>query len=111
MSFDDGIYKQFKKCGKATCRCAGGALHGPYYYRFYREDRRLKKQYLRKAEVPPDVLAEGIRRKRHRGGPLPRRPFSILEDIIKLQEQLDRMFPAPARPVANDGVKSEKGKE
>ncbi len=40
------ICGQWKRCGRPNCRCARGELHGPYYYRFYREDGRLKKQYL-----------------------------------------------------------------
>ena len=40
------ICAQWKRCDRANCRCAQGELHGPYYYRFYREDGRLKKQYL-----------------------------------------------------------------
>ena len=40
------ICAQWKRCGRANCRCTQGELHGPYYYRFYRENGRLKKQYL-----------------------------------------------------------------
>ena len=42
---------QYRKCGKPGCRCNAGALHGPYFFYFYREDGKLKKSYIRKAEA------------------------------------------------------------
>ena len=42
---------QWKRCGRPTCRCAQGALHGPYHYLFWRERRRLRKRYVRLADV------------------------------------------------------------
>ncbi len=39
------------KCGKKTCKCAKGQLHGPYWYAYYRVDGRLKREYVGKA--PP----------------------------------------------------------
>jgi len=43
------ICQQFKKCGKAGCKCNAGTLHGPYYYYFYRINGKLKKSYISKA--------------------------------------------------------------
>lgn len=45
------ICQQYRKCGKASCKCNTGALHGPYFYYFYREDGKLKKSYIRKADA------------------------------------------------------------
>jgi len=46
------VQPQFVRCGKANCRCANGELHGPYFYRFWRDSYgRLRKQYVRKADV------------------------------------------------------------
>ncbi len=45
------VCAQWKRCGKPGCRCARGALHGPYYYRFWREDGRLRKAYVRPSEL------------------------------------------------------------
>jgi hypothetical protein len=42
---------QWRKCGKAGCRCARGDLHGPYFARFWRQGGRLRKTYVRKADV------------------------------------------------------------
>jgi hypothetical protein len=39
------------RCGAGGCRCARGELHGPYHYRFWREGGRLRKVYVRPAEL------------------------------------------------------------
>lgn len=37
------------KCGDKSCHCAkGGALHGPYWYRYERKDGKLCKRYVGK---------------------------------------------------------------
>jgi len=45
------VIAQYVRCGKPACRCASGSLHGPYWYRFFREEGRLFKQYIPGAEV------------------------------------------------------------
>ena len=45
------VCAQWKRCGKPACKCASGRLHGPYYYRFWREDGRLRKVYVKPADV------------------------------------------------------------
>lgn len=47
------VHAQWLRCGRPGCRCAAGRLHGPYFYRFWRESGRLRKQY-----VPKDRVAE-----------------------------------------------------
>jgi hypothetical protein len=42
---------QWKRCGRPACRCVGGQFHGPYHYLFWREDGRLRKRYVRQADV------------------------------------------------------------
>jgi hypothetical protein len=39
------------RCGKPSCKCARGELHGPYFYRFRRTGRRLRKTYVRKSKA------------------------------------------------------------
>ena len=46
------VLAEMKRCGKTNCRCASGALHGPYTYRYYRDRSRLRKQYVRSCDVP-----------------------------------------------------------
>jgi hypothetical protein len=36
------------KCGKLTCRCAAGQLHGPYWYAYQRQTGRVKSWYVGK---------------------------------------------------------------
>ena len=43
---------QLVRCGTLGCRCARGELHGPYFYRFWRENGRLRKRYVRLDDVP-----------------------------------------------------------
>jgi hypothetical protein len=45
------ICTQYVRCGKPGCKCARGELHGPYFYRFWREGGKLKKVYIKKADV------------------------------------------------------------
>jgi hypothetical protein len=47
------VIAQYVCCGKAGCRCARGELHGPYWYRKWREGRRQWKAYVK----PQDVAA------------------------------------------------------
>src|SRR5262245_46595660 len=51
------VCRQSRRCGKPNCRCADGELHGPYFYRFWREGRKLRKEYIR-----PERLAEVMKR-------------------------------------------------
>lgn len=54
------VHAQFVRCGKPGCRCATGDLHGPYFYRFWRDELgRLHKQYVRQADV--DAVREACR--------------------------------------------------
>lgn len=44
------VQRQRVRCGKANCKCARGELHAAHY-RFWREGGRLRKAYVRRAEV------------------------------------------------------------
>ena len=45
------VCRQWARCGRPTCRCARGELHGPYDYLFWREGGRLRKRYVRQADA------------------------------------------------------------
>lgn len=46
------VCAQYIRCGKPNCRCARGELHGPFYYRFWRDHNgRQHKVYVRKADL------------------------------------------------------------
>jgi hypothetical protein len=44
------VQLQLVRCGKAACRCARGQLHEAFY-RFWREDGRLRKAYVRRNDL------------------------------------------------------------
>lgn len=58
------VCAQFVRCGKSTCHCAHGELHGPYYYRFWREGGRLRKRYIPAGDVAAAQAACSTRRLR-----------------------------------------------
>ena len=45
------VCKQLKTCGKTNCRCMRTGQKHVHYYRFYRENGRLRKQYVRSADL------------------------------------------------------------
>lgn len=45
------VCAQMVRCGKASCKCARGELHGPYFYRFVWEHGKQRKRYVRKEEL------------------------------------------------------------
>ena len=47
------LQRQMRRCGKASCRCADGALHGPYVYLSVRTGERSGLLY-----VPAEIVDE-----------------------------------------------------
>jgi hypothetical protein len=45
------VCAQLVRCGRPGCRCARGSLHGPYFYRLWREGGRVRKEYVRPADL------------------------------------------------------------
>lgn len=49
------LHAERKRCGKDSCRCSSGReedLHGPYYYRRWRdEDGNQQKEYVPRSDV------------------------------------------------------------
>ena len=56
------VCAQWVRCGKPGCRCARGERHGPYHYVFRRQGGRLRKRYVRQADVAT-VQAQAQRRR------------------------------------------------
>ena len=56
------LHVEWKRCGKPTCRCRSGALHGPYYSRRWRVGGRQRKEYIPKDVVLSVLLAIETRR-------------------------------------------------
>ena len=61
-TFPGSVCEQWKRCGTTGCRCAKGNLHGPYFYRFWRQGGRLRKEYVPKALFDQVAVACEARR-------------------------------------------------
>jgi hypothetical protein len=57
MTTPGSLHLDWTTCGKPTCRCARGILHGPYVYRRWRDGPKQCKAYVPVRELPR-VLAE-----------------------------------------------------
>ena len=51
------LQPEWKRCGKPGCRCARAERHGPYWYRFWSEGGRRRKQYVPRGRVPAVAAA------------------------------------------------------
>lgn len=51
------LHVEWKQCGKTSCRCTTGELHGPYWYRRWREGGRPCKAYVARSRVPEVAAA------------------------------------------------------
>ena len=40
------MHLEWRRCGKPTCRCARGQLHGPYWVRRWRHRGKQRKAYV-----------------------------------------------------------------
>lgn len=61
------LRSELKRCGRSNCKCVSGReedLHGPYWYRYFREDGRQRKEYVKKCDL--DDVREKIERRRER---------------------------------------------
>jgi hypothetical protein len=45
------VCAQYVKCGKPNCKCSLGQFHGPYFAAFWKEDGRIRKRYIKLADV------------------------------------------------------------
>lgn len=110
MPLSGVVLEQMVRCGKANCRCAdGGPLHGPYYYRFWRDKRdgRLRKAYVRKADAEAVraacaasrqdlAMIQAIRREAERDDPVLRemnQRMRRLESLFRLAAQAGFDYP------------------
>ena len=60
------LHAQWVRCGKAACRCMnGGAPHGPYWWRYWREGGQPRKAYVPRAALDRTRAAVRLWRLRH----------------------------------------------
>jgi len=75
------VLPQYVTCGNSGCHCMRGELHGPYYYRFWHEGGyKLRKQYVRKADVEAVRAACAAYQQENREG----------RELIKTSDSLTR---------------------
>jgi hypothetical protein len=79
------VCEQLIRCGKPNCRCSRGELHGPYFYLFYREGKRLRKIYVKRKYVEMLREAREVKRRNRnlvlQGNKLLRDIRATLKDI------------------------------
>ena len=81
------VRPQWIRCGKAGCRCARGRPHGPYFYRFWRQGGRLRKQYVRPDHVERVRAACQARRQERLGLAGAWRLWQALRDLVREVER------------------------
>jgi hypothetical protein len=78
------LHAAWVRCGKAGCRCARGALHGPYWRRQWREEGRTQRRYVKRAEVEQVQRALADWRKRHPPARALRQHLAELRRLMRL---------------------------
>lgn len=59
IHIDEGsLQSEWKRCGKSNCRCVHGSLHGPYWYRHWREEGRQRKRYVPRDQAHIEMQAK-----------------------------------------------------
>lgn len=46
------VIAQYRRCGRATCRCATGPQHGPYFFHYWRAGGKARKRYVARLDAP-----------------------------------------------------------
>ena len=72
------IHLEFKRCGKPTCRCGRGLLHGPYAYHHWLQRGRQKKAYVPMRSLTKAL--EAIERRRDQS--------PTTAEILRLQKEV-----------------------
>ncbi len=83
-----GLYAERKRCNRPNCRCAAGgeALHGPYLYRRWMEDGRLRRQYVKAADA--ERVRAGLAEWRRLHPPV-RSARELLAELRRLFRQIE----------------------
>ena len=66
MHLAGSVHMEWKSCGRGNCRCCNGDLHGPYFTRRWRENGRLRREYVPRRRLAETLMAiEAYRFQRH----------------------------------------------
>jgi hypothetical protein len=58
LSLPGSIQIEWKRYGRPWCHCSKGKrLHGPYYYRRWRENGKQKRAYVKMKDLEKTILA------------------------------------------------------
>ena len=76
------LHLDWTTCGKPTCRCAKGILHGPYVYHRWRDGGRQRKTY-----VPVRELQRLMTEMERRRALMPR-PSQVKRELKELRHAL-----------------------
>jgi hypothetical protein len=94
------LHTEYRSCGKENCRCSSGRdedLHGPYYYRHWRdEDGNQQIEYVRKGRVEAVRSKIQKRRRRIRQKRKERRQDArerAERKVDRMERQLDSVLP------------------
>ena len=92
------VLAEKKRCGKANCRCTSGEdadLHGPYFYRYWREQGRLRKAYVPQGKVESTREACQRRQERERAERIRRAEFkATLRSFRERAREVERTLAA-----------------
>lgn len=101
------VCTQMVRCGKKSCKCARGELHGPYFYHFERVDGVLVKRYVKAKDVAAMRAACETRRRQEEWRRLIHKTSSrvlaeAVEQLRSYEKQLSKLTEA------SDGEAGEK---
>ena len=85
-----GLYAERKRCNRPNCRCAAGgdALHGPYLYRRWMDNGRLRRRYVKPGDAERVRARQAEWRRLH---PPARSARDALGELRRLFRELDAL--------------------
>ena len=73
------LQEEWRRCGRATCRCRQGPPHGPYLYLRWREGARQRRRYVPREQVP--AIREALEQHRRLRPPA----WSLRQELAELR--------------------------
>lgn len=83
-SLSGSVCASYVRCSKGGCKCARGALHGPYFHRYRWRGGRVVKQYIRLKDVEAVRAACMRNRKRRNHVTEGKRHYKALFERLRL---------------------------
>ena len=79
------LQKEWRRCGKPSCHCTVGALHGPYWYLRWREGGRQRRQYVPQERV--NAIQEALEQRRRLRPPA----WALRQELAELRQLTQEM--------------------